>query len=155
MKVVERAYRSMEHLMRTGLPKAAFDAVNDDPPGEAARSLVSQSLNGYHLALYDNIAEGGCEHVFFNYCFENEDPEQGEITAAILAVSYHGGYNCWTRVVESDDGFVPDPIMIAAKTLGMSDMFFEEEVTEERALADVRLLVSMFREKSGLGKKGE
>ena len=117
----------------------------EDPPNTACTIEIDSHLLCLSIELRDGadaavfqyvVTHGGEEHV--------DDDSRGSVD-----IAFHEKDMLWHRSVSGDDGYYPDAIREIAKTLDieLGNTFL---TSPERGIGNIKILISMFREKSGL-----
>lgn len=87
-------------------------------------------------------------NVLFQYIVSHDEDETDALPSINIAFSERE--NIWMRWIDDDDGFIPDALREAAQTLNMDFRQAQRIEDEARALADIKLLLNMYRGKNGL-----
>ncbi len=111
---------------------------------EERNKLCSITLIG-HVIFLEHDAKS--RSTLFQSLIMSDDSEDDSFSG--IDIRFDERTREWTRRVRTDEGFIPDMLVEMAKTLDM-DMRNEEVITEEAAIGNIKLLLSMYREKCGL-----
>lgn len=122
---------------------------------EVPKTISSIILAGYVLYLRLEEDDFTDVRVSFHLSVLFEDApshsdEAADDSMAELRLEYREKFGTWKRMIVDDDGYLPHALIEISKTLGMLSPSSEDEVSEETAFCNIRILLGMFREKSGL-----
>lgn len=119
-------------------------AVEDDPC-EGLSSIMP--VGGYAIHLARDEFEPGKGQTLFQFAVLCGEQEIESISSINLA--HHEDRDIWERWIQSDDDFFPDALREIATRLEM-DLHCLEQVEAWRAIADIKTLLNIYREKNGL-----